>query len=63
MKKEFVLNLMTLSIMGGAPNLIKLLTQDLEGLTGGKLAVEADLVEAVNGMEAYILKKREALGI
>jgi len=39
------------------------LTQDLEGLTGGKLAVEADPVEAVNGMEAHIIKKREALGI
>ena len=49
--------------VGGAPNLIKLLTQDIEGLTGGKLAVEADPVEAVDGMEAHIVKKRKALGI
>jgi len=49
--------------VGGAPNLIKLLTQELEGLTGGKLAVEADPVEAVDGMEAHIIKKRKALGI
>jgi carbon-monoxide dehydrogenase catalytic subunit len=49
--------------VGGAPNLIKLLTQELEGLTGGKLAVEADPVEAGDGMEAHIIKKRKALGI
>ncbi len=49
--------------VAGAPNLIKLLTQDIEGLTGGKLAVEADPIEAVDGMEAHIIKKREALGI
>ncbi|MCL7416189.1 MAG: anaerobic carbon-monoxide dehydrogenase catalytic subunit [ANME-2 cluster archaeon] len=49
--------------VGGAPNLVKLLTQDIEGLTGGKLAVEADPVEAVDGMEAHIVKKRNALGI
>jgi carbon-monoxide dehydrogenase catalytic subunit len=38
-------------------------TQYLEGLTGGKLALEADPVEAVDAMEAHIIKKREALGI
>ncbi len=49
--------------VGGAPELIKLLTSDVEALTGGKLAVEADPVDAVNGMEAHIMKKRAALGI
>jgi carbon-monoxide dehydrogenase catalytic subunit len=49
--------------VGGAPNLVKLLTQDVEGLTGGKFAVETDMVEAANGIEAHIMKKRAALGI
>jgi carbon-monoxide dehydrogenase catalytic subunit len=49
--------------VGGAPKLVKLLTEDLEGITGAKLAVESDPVEAVNGMEAHINKKRAALGI
>jgi carbon-monoxide dehydrogenase catalytic subunit len=52
-----------LAPVGGAPNLVKLLTQDLEGLTGGKLAVETDMVEAADGIEAHILGKRKALGI
>ncbi len=47
----------------GAPNLVKLLTQEIEGLTGGKLAVETDPVEAVDGIEAHIMKKRKELGI
>jgi anaerobic carbon-monoxide dehydrogenase catalytic subunit len=52
-----------LAPVGGAPNLVKLLTRDLEGLTGGKLAVETDMVEAADGIEAHILEKRKALGI
>jgi carbon-monoxide dehydrogenase catalytic subunit len=47
----------------GAPNLVKLLTQDIEGLTGGKLAVQTDPVEAADGIEAHIMEKRKALGI
>jgi carbon-monoxide dehydrogenase catalytic subunit len=47
----------------GAPNLVKLVTQDLPGVTGGKLAVETDPVEAVGAMLAWIDGKREALGI
>ena len=47
----------------GAPNLVKLLTQDLPGVTGGKLAVETDPVEAVAAMLAHIDEKRAALGI
>ncbi|HJH31480.1 MAG TPA: anaerobic carbon-monoxide dehydrogenase catalytic subunit [Methanosarcinaceae archaeon] len=52
-----------LAPVGGAPNLVKLLTQDVEGLIGGKLAVETDMVEAADGIEAHIMKKRKALGI
>src|SRR5659263_623193 len=32
--------------VAGAPRLVKLLTVDLEGITGGKIAVETDMVEA-----------------
>ncbi len=49
--------------VGGAPRLVKLLTEDLEGITGGKVAVQTDMVEAANGIEAHIMKKRAALGI
>ncbi len=49
--------------VGGAPRLVKLLTEDLEGITGGKIAVETDMVDAANGIEAHINKKRKALGI
>jgi len=47
----------------GAPNLVKLVTEDLPGVTGGKLAVESDPVEAVSAMLAWIDDKRAALGI
>ncbi len=47
----------------GAPNLVKLVTEDLPGVTGGKLAVESDPVEAVAAMLAWIDEKRAALGI
>lgn len=49
--------------VAGAPNLVRLLTRDIEALTGGKLAVETDPVEAVDAMEAHIIRKREALGL
>lgn len=49
--------------MSGAPKLVKLLTEDVEGLTGGKIALGDDPVEAVNGIEAHILSKRKALGL
>jgi len=47
----------------GAPRLVKLVTEDLPGITGGKLAVETDVKEAVAGMLAHINEKRAALGI
>ena len=47
----------------GAPRLVKLVTEDLPSVTGGKLAVETDPHEAVAGMLAHIEAKRVALGI
>ena len=47
----------------GAPRLVKLVTEDLPGVTGGKLAVETDPEEAVAAMLAHIEAKRAALGI
>jgi len=47
----------------GAPDVVQLLTQDVETLVGGKLAVEEDPIEAVDGIERHINSKRQALGI
>jgi carbon-monoxide dehydrogenase catalytic subunit len=47
----------------GATDVVNLLTRDVEGLTGGKLAVETDPVAAVDGIERHIAGKRRALGI
>lgn len=47
----------------GSENVVKLLTEDLEGLTGGKIAVGDDPVDIVNGIEEHINKKRKALGL
>lgn len=49
--------------VSGAPRLVKLLTEDLEAITGGKIAVQTDMVEAADGIEAHIMKKRSALGL
>lgn len=49
-------------VTGGA-ELVKLLTEDVESLIGGKLAVGDDPIEIVDGIERHILKKREKLGI
>ena len=47
----------------GAPNLVKLVTEDLPAVTGGKLALETDAKQAVAAMLAWIDEKRAALGI
>ena len=47
----------------GATDLVKFLTEDVESLTGGKLAMENDPVKAVDGIETHIMKKRKALGL
>jgi len=47
----------------GAPNLVKLLTEDVESLTGGKVALGDDPIEAAKGIEAHIISKRQKLGL
>jgi carbon-monoxide dehydrogenase catalytic subunit len=47
----------------GAPNLVKLLTEDCREVTGGLLNVETDAVKAVDGIEQHIMEKRKKLGI
>jgi len=47
----------------GAPNLVKLLTQDLPSITGGILNVETDPVKAAEGILSHIEAKRKGLGI
>ncbi len=47
----------------GAPNLVKLLTQDCPEVTGGILNVETDAVKAVDSMMGHIETKRKKLGI
>ncbi len=49
--------------MTGAPKLVKLLTKDVEYLTGGKVALGDDPIEVANAIEAHILSKRLALGL
>ena len=47
----------------GAGNLVKLLTQDVEGLTGGRIALGDDPVQVANDIEAHIVAKRKKLGL
>ncbi len=47
----------------GAPNLAKLLTEGVEGLTGGKVALGDDPEEVADNIEAHILSKRKGLGL
>ena len=47
----------------GAPNLVKLLTQDCEQLTGGLLNVEKDSVKAADAILGHIEEKRKKIGI
>lgn len=47
----------------GAPNLVKLLTQDCKQVTGGLLNVETDPVKAADGILAHIQANRTRLGI
>lgn len=46
-----------------APNLVKLLTQDLPGVTGGLLSVETDPFKAADAIVKSIEDKRKKLGI
>ena len=45
----------------GAPELVKLLTEDLENITGGKVALGDDPVTVASEIEFHIMKKRKKL--
>jgi carbon-monoxide dehydrogenase catalytic subunit len=47
----------------GSPLVTKILTQDLPGITGGKVFVEYDPKKAAAGMIAHIREKRAGLGL
>ncbi|MEW6116298.1 MAG: anaerobic carbon-monoxide dehydrogenase catalytic subunit [Nitrospirota bacterium] len=47
----------------GSPVATKVLTKDIEKLTGGKAYVEVDPIKAAQGLMAHIAEKRKALGI
>ncbi|MDF2557136.1 MAG: carbon-monoxide dehydrogenase, catalytic subunit [Bacillales bacterium] len=47
----------------GAPNLVKLMTEDVEKLTGGKVALGDDPIEVANNIESHILSKRKELNL
>jgi carbon-monoxide dehydrogenase catalytic subunit len=47
----------------GGPNLVKLLTEDLKGITGGLMNVDKDPVRAAEGMFSHIMANRAKLGI
>jgi carbon-monoxide dehydrogenase catalytic subunit len=47
----------------GAPNLVRLLTEDLPGVTGGVLHLESGAAEAADGMLAHIEANRTKLGL
>ncbi len=49
--------------VAGSENVVKLLTEDVEGLTGGKLAVGEEPEDVVDGIEKHIDEKRKGLGI
>ena len=47
----------------GAPNLVKFLTEGVEELTGGKVALGDNPVEVAANIEAHIVSKRKGLGL
>lgn len=47
----------------GAPKLVKLLTEDVENLTGGKVALGDDPIQAAKDIKAHILNKRKLMGL
>lgn len=47
----------------GSPLVTRILTQDVEQLTGGRVFVEVDPVKAADAIEAHIVAKRAALGL
>jgi anaerobic carbon-monoxide dehydrogenase catalytic subunit len=49
--------------ISGAQQLVELLTEKIEELTGGKIALGDDPVEVANNIEAHIISKRKGLGL
>lgn len=49
--------------ISGAERLVKLLTEDLEEITGGKVLLGDEPKEAADKIESHILEKRKALGM
>jgi carbon-monoxide dehydrogenase catalytic subunit len=49
--------------MTGAPELVDLLTNKAEDVTGGKIALGDDPVQVAKDIEAHIMKKRKGLGL
>lgn len=47
----------------GAPKLVKLVTEEVEGITGGKVILGDDPVGVADQIEAHIVKKRRELGL
>jgi len=47
----------------GAPNLVRLPTQELKDITGGLLSVEIDPVKAADGLLDHIESNRKGLGL
>ena len=47
----------------GSDKVAKLLTEEVEALTGGKIALGDDAVTVADGIEKHIMMKRELLGI
>lgn len=47
----------------GAPQLVKLMTEDVEKITGGKIALGDDPVEVADDIERHITDKRSKLGL
>ena len=47
----------------GAPNLLKLLTEDCVNVTGGQIDVEKDAIKAADNLLAHIEANRQKLGI
>lgn len=49
--------------MTGAPELVKLLTEKAEDVTGGRITLGDDPKEVADNIEAHIIKKRKGLGL
>ena len=49
--------------MTGANQLVELLTDKVEAVTGGKVALGDDPVQVAKDIEAHIIKKRRELGL